>query len=56
MKRLCIFLALAVASLPAVSEAGCGWFPGKAIAARRAAGKGIGQKNGPAKVLLRGVK
>lgn len=51
-------IALAMLA-PAVSEAACGrlgWRPLQNAAQRRAEGRGIGQKNGPAKRLARGTR
>ena len=56
-----LIIAVLILGSVATSEAACGpglfgWHPLQNIAARRAAGKGIGQKNGPAKRLVRGTK
>lgn len=61
MKYLILFvLALAlVASIPCEAEAACGrfgWRPFQNVAQRRAEGRGIGQRNGPAKRLVRGER
>ena len=61
MKNLILFV-LAVALLcciPCSAEARCGlfgWTPLQNIAARRAEGRGIGQRNGPDKRLVRGER
>ena len=50
-----IVAALLIVALSGVSEAACGrWYPGKNIRARRDAGEGVGQANGPGKRLFRG--
>jgi hypothetical protein len=50
--------ALVLCALPAVSEAACGglfgWRPFQNVAARRAEGRGVGQRNGPLKRRVRG--
>lgn len=61
MKKFVPLLAaiIMVSAFASVSEAACGiigWRPMQNIAARRAEGRGIGQKNGPAKRLVRGER
>lgn len=63
MKKFVLLLAaiIVVTAVPSISEAACGrgllgWRPLQSIAARRAEGRGIGQRNGPAKRLVRGER
>jgi len=56
---LAVLVLMVLSSCANVSEAACGlfgWRPLKNIAARRAEGRGIGQRNGPAKRLARGTR
>lgn len=60
MKRIIAALTALTLLLGTAAVSEAGWYPGKklvqGVAERRAEGKGIGQKNGPAKRLVRGTR